>query len=142
MHIMGCLNLRSSHVTDLLVYPTPLLNIAEGNGRVVTEAPSLQEGDSIFLVFGFCDNMYPTVRSLALNFALVMNTDRLCVVPSQYQGLNDVKIDRLVGAIIQRYSSDFTSRFAIASYEVHYPICILLRPSSHEFLDMKARVEI
>ena len=52
--------------------------------------------------------MNPTVRPLALNFALGMNSDCFRIVPSQYEGLNDVEIGRLGGAVIQRYSSDFT----------------------------------
>ena len=105
MHVNGCLNLRSSHRTDLAVYPTPPLNINEGNGRVVTETPSLKERDSMKLVHGPCNYMYLTFRSLVLNFMLGMNSDCLCSVPSQYHGLNDVEIDRLGDAVIKLYSS-------------------------------------
>ena len=86
--------------------------------------------------------MYLTVRSLALNFALDMNIDRLCSVPSQYQGLNNVEFDRLGCVVIQRYSLDFTYRFAIACHGIHYPIGIILTPSAHEFVDMKARFQL
>ena len=73
MHVKGCLNLRSSNMTDHLVYPTPLLNISEWKGRIVTEVPSLKERDSIDLLFGLCHDMYLTVSSLALYLELGMN---------------------------------------------------------------------
>ena len=93
---------------------------------------------TINIVFGLCDYMYPTVRLLELNSSLGMNGDRLCIVPSQFQVLNDVEIDRLGDAVIHRYSSDFTYRFAIELHGIHYRIGIILRPSAHEFFDMKA----
>ena len=55
LHVKGFLNLRSSQMTDLEVYPTTLLNITEGNGRVFTEPPSLKEWDCINLFLGLGD---------------------------------------------------------------------------------------
>ena len=63
--------------------------------------------------------MKPTVRLLALNFALGMNGDYFSIVPSKYQGINDTEIDSLRGAVIQRYSSDFTYRFVVACLGSH-----------------------
>ena len=72
MHLKGCLNLRSSHMTDHSVLRTPLLNISKWNGRIVAETPPLKDRGSISLVFGLCDDMYLTVRSLTLNLAFGM----------------------------------------------------------------------
>ena len=96
----GCLNPRSSLMPHLAVYPKPLLNIPEGNGRVLTEAPTLQEKDTVNRIPRLCDYINSTVRHLALSFALGINCDSFCNVPSQYQGLNDVEIDRVRGALL------------------------------------------
>ena len=63
--------------------------------------------------------MNPSVHPLAHNFALGMKVDCFCIVPSQYQSLNDVEIDCLGGAAIQRSSSDLTYRFANACHGIH-----------------------
>ena len=47
MRVKGCLNRIYSHMTDLAVLQTP--NISDGDGRVVTEALTLKERDSIKL---------------------------------------------------------------------------------------------
>ena len=94
--------------------------------------------ETINLVFGLCDYTNFTVRPLALNFALGKISDRLCIVPYQYQGLNDVEIDRLGSSVIQRY---FTHRFAIARHGIHYSIGIILRPSANKFFDVTARFQ-
>ena len=73
MHVKGCLNLRSSHISDLSVTHKPLLNISELNGRIVTETSPLKKRDIISLVFGLCDDMYLTVLPLTLNLALGMH---------------------------------------------------------------------
>ena len=76
--------------------------------------------------------MNPSVRPLAHNFALGM----------KYQSLNDVEIDCLGGAAIQRSSSDLTYRFANACHGIHYPIDVMYSPPAHEFLDVKARFQL
>ena len=73
MHVKGCLNMRSSHITDLWVLRKPLLNIAEWNGRIVAETPHLKKRDSVSLFFGLCDGMYLTVALLLLILRSVCN---------------------------------------------------------------------
>ena len=73
MHVKGCLNLRSSHMTDLSDLQTPLLLITEWNGRIVAEPSPLKKLDPIYLVFGLCDDMYLTVALLLLILRSVCN---------------------------------------------------------------------
>ena len=129
-------------MTDLAVLPTPPLNISEWNGRVVTEAAFLQERDAVNLVCGFRDYTDFTVRPIALTHPLDMNSHCFSIVLSSYQGINDIEIDRLAGALVQRYSTDAIYRFAIARHGCNYLIGIILIPSPHEFLDMKARFQL
>ena len=63
-----------------------------------------QERDPVNFILGLCDYIYSAIRTLALNFVLGVNRDCFGIVPSQYQGFHDVEIDRLRGAVIQRYS--------------------------------------
>lgn len=62
---------------------------------MLSQRRRLFKNETVNLVFGLCDYIYPTGRPLALDVALGMNTDRLYIVPSQYQDLNDVEIDLL-----------------------------------------------
>ena len=80
MRVKGCLNRIYSHMTDLAVLQTP--NISEGDGRVVTEALTLKERESIKLYFGLCHCMYHTVRPLTFNLALSMYCYGVPIFPS------------------------------------------------------------
>ena len=86
--------------------------------------------------------IYSAVRSLALNFAVGVNRHCFSIVLSQYEGFNDVEIDRLGGAVIQLFYSEFTHRCAIACHGIHYPIGIVLWPTGHEFFNVKARFQL
>ena len=61
-----------SHALPRGLSKTALLNVPEGNGRAVAAELSLQERGPVIVL---CDYIASAVRTLALNFALGVNSD-------------------------------------------------------------------
>ena len=141
MQLNVSLNLSSSLMTDLAVYPTPSFKCIRMELTCSHISAVSSERDPVNHILVVCDYIYSAIRPLSFNIVLGVHRDCFRKVASQYQGLHDVETD-MGGAVIQHYSSDFIHRLAIACHEIHYPICIFLWTTAHEFFDMKARSQL
>ena len=65
-----------------------------------------------------------------------MYREGFIIVPSEYHSLYVGEIDRLEGAVIQRYSSDFTPRLSMACHGNHYLVSIVFKSTTNEFFDV------
>ena len=140
MQLNVCLNLSSSLMTDLAVYPTPSFKRIRMERTCCHISAVSSERDPVNHILGVCDYIYSAIRPLSFNIALGVHRNCFSKFAS-HQGLNDVETD-LGGAVIQRYSSDFTHCFAIVCHGIHHPIGIFPWPTAYEFFDVKARFQL
>jgi len=81
--------------------------------------------ETIYLVFGFGNDIDSTVTPLTFNLLICVYGDGLSLVAIQNHVFDLGKIDDLRGIVVQSYSSYFTDRLALARGMIKRPVSVI-----------------
>ena len=79
--------------------------------------------------------MYSSIDLFALGFMLCVHDNCLVVLLARDHVFYLCKIHQLRGAIVKRYTPNFTNGFALASCRIIRLVCLIFRAGTDHFID-------